>query len=104
MGDVSDNVGELDIDPKSPPPQTGQSQAFHAATTIVKCAGGAPMKPLPHQLPIPSRPPTCQDWQAYRVVFTLLYRTEGRSLRKTKAILQERYGFQATYVFGFENL
>jgi hypothetical protein len=49
-------------------------------------------------LPVPSRPPTLEDWNAYRAIFTTLYREENRTLGRTKEIMRNRYGFHASYV------
>ena len=49
-------------------------------------------------LPVPSRPPTLEDWNAYRGIFTTLYREENRTLGRTKEIMRNRYGFYASYV------
>lgn len=49
-------------------------------------------------LPLPSRPPTLEDWNAYRGIFTTLYREENRTLSRTKEIMRNRYGFHASYV------
>lgn len=47
-------------------------------------------------LPRPSKPPTRQDWEAYRSVFTQLYRTENRSLNEVISILADQYSFEAS--------
>ena len=43
-----------------------------------------------------SNPPTAQDWDNHRAVFTKLYRNEGRTLKDVKSIMATRYGFIAT--------
>ena len=50
------------------------------------------------RLPKPTKPPTSEDWQLHRAIFTRLYRTEGKSLKQAKAIMQTKYDFHATYV------
>lgn len=49
-------------------------------------------------LPVPRRPPTLEDWNAYRAIFTTLYREENKTLGRTKEIMRNRYGFHASYV------
>jgi hypothetical protein len=49
-------------------------------------------------LPVPSRPPTLEDWNAYRAIFTTLYRDENRTLSRTKEIMRNRYYFHSSYV------
>ena len=44
----------------------------------------------------PVYPPTPEDWNNYRDVFTRLYRSEGRTLKDTKATMERLYGFRAT--------
>ncbi|MCJ1401220.1 hypothetical protein MMC11_004432 [Xylographa trunciseda] len=44
----------------------------------------------------PSDPPTAQDWEDYREIFTKLYRAEGKKLKDVKKIMEERYSFCAT--------
>jgi len=44
----------------------------------------------------PSYPPTRQDWEDYRAVFTQLYRTEDRSLKEVMSIMASQYKFKAT--------
>ncbi|KAH6671171.1 hypothetical protein B0J14DRAFT_656155 [Halenospora varia] len=47
-------------------------------------------------LPQPSDPPTRRDWEAYRTIFTHLYRTENRSLKEVMSIMADQYKFKAT--------
>jgi Clr5 domain len=47
----------------------------------------------------PSDPPTAQDWEDHREIFTKLYRTEGRKLKDAKDIMEKCHSFRATYVF-----
>lgn len=47
-------------------------------------------------LPPPSDPPTRRDWEAYRTIFTHLYRTENRSLKEVMSIMADQYKFKAT--------
>jgi hypothetical protein len=47
-------------------------------------------------LPLPSDPPTRQDWEAYRAIFTQLYRTENRSLKEVMSVMADQYKFKAT--------
>lgn len=49
-------------------------------------------------LPTPAYPPTQQDWDNYRDIFTRLYQVEDRSLKEVKELLQQHYGFRATLV------
>jgi hypothetical protein len=49
-------------------------------------------------LPVPRRPPTLEDWNAYRAIFTTLYREENKTLSRTKEIMKNIYGFHASYV------
>ena len=47
-------------------------------------------------LPLPSDPPTRQDWDAYRTIFTHLYRTENKPLKDIMSITADQYKFKAT--------
>jgi len=47
-------------------------------------------------LPQPSNPPTRQDWEAHRTIFTELYRTKSRSLKEVISIMADQYNFKAT--------
>jgi len=47
-------------------------------------------------LPPPSNPPTRQDWEDYRTIFTELYRTKNRSLKDVVSIMADQYNFKAT--------
>jgi hypothetical protein len=47
-------------------------------------------------LPPPSNPPTRQDWEAYRAIFTQLYRIENRSLKEVISVMANQYNFKAT--------
>jgi hypothetical protein len=49
-------------------------------------------------LPVPRRPPTPEDWNAYRAIFTTLYLEEKKTLGQTKEIMRNRFGFHASYV------
>jgi hypothetical protein len=44
----------------------------------------------------PSNPPTRQDWEVYRTIFTQLYRTENRKLKEVMSIMEAQYSFKAT--------
>lgn len=45
-------------------------------------------------LPLPSNPPTAQDWDNHRMAFTELYR--GKTLKEARALMGERYSFYAS--------
>ena len=47
-------------------------------------------------LPVPSNPPSPQDWELYRDVFTQLYSHEGLPLREVRIIMERRYKFYAS--------
>jgi hypothetical protein len=47
-------------------------------------------------LPAPSNPPTPQDWQLYRNVFTRLYSHEDRPLKEVRSMMEHRYKFYAS--------
>ncbi len=47
-------------------------------------------------LSLPSHPPTRQDWENHRTIFTRLYRTEDRSLKEVMSIMADQYKFKAT--------
>src|SRR5271155_5864971 len=49
-------------------------------------------------LPTPAYPPTQQDWDNYRDIFTRLYQVEDRPLNEVKELLEQHYGFKATLV------
>ncbi|KAL9107239.1 MAG: hypothetical protein Q9227_007863 [Pyrenula ochraceoflavens] len=44
----------------------------------------------------PAYPPSTEDWNNHRDVFTQLYRVEGRTLKDTKMIMERLYDFRAT--------
>jgi hypothetical protein len=46
-------------------------------------------------LPIPNRPPTAEDWHAYRNIFTQLYKVEKKTLREVMGIMKDQYHFLA---------
>jgi hypothetical protein len=41
---------------------------------------------------------TAEDWERNRALFTWLYRDQNMTLKDVKAIMREKYGFNATYV------
>lgn len=47
-------------------------------------------------LPIPSYPPSRDDWDRYRAIFTHLYQVEEKPLKAVKELLEVQYGFKAT--------
>lgn len=47
-------------------------------------------------LATPNDPPTRQDWEAYRAIFTQLYRAENRSLKDVVSFMADQYSFKAT--------
>lgn len=47
-------------------------------------------------LPPPNDPPTRRDWEAYRAIFTQLYRAENKPLKEVMSIMADQYGFKAT--------
>lgn len=47
-------------------------------------------------LPVPSNPPTSQDWNVYRNVFKQLYSDENLPLKEVRIIMQRRYKFYAS--------
>lgn len=49
-------------------------------------------------LPAPAYPPTQQDWDNYRDIFTRLYQVQDRPLKEVKELLEQHYGFKATLV------
>lgn len=49
-------------------------------------------------LPVPSNPPTVQDWQSFRPLFTRLYKDENRPWKEVQAILERDHGFKARHV------
>ena len=51
-----------------------------------------PSRPLTQ----PSDPPTAENWDSHRAIFTKVYRSEGRTLKDVKSIMATRYGFIAT--------
>ena len=48
-------------------------------------------------LRVPANPPTPQDWESYRPLFTKLYREENRPWKEVQVILERGYGFKARY-------
>jgi hypothetical protein len=58
-----------------------------------------PSLPPPRPVIRDSRPPlSAQDWEDQRMTFERLYSAERRSLREVMEILEQGYGFRATYV------
>jgi hypothetical protein len=49
-------------------------------------------------LPTQFRHATAEDWERNRALFTSLYRDQNMTLKEVKAIMREKYGFNATYV------
>jgi hypothetical protein len=47
-------------------------------------------------LPLASKPPTPQDWEAYRCIFTQLYSLDNKPLKEVQRIMAEQYQFHAT--------
>jgi hypothetical protein len=47
-------------------------------------------------LPLASTPPTPQDWETYRHIFTQLYSLENKPLKEVQRIMAEQYQFHAT--------
>jgi hypothetical protein len=47
-------------------------------------------------LPMPSNPPTSQDWNLYQDVFTQLYSHEDLPLKEVRIIMEQRYKFYAS--------
>jgi Clr5 domain len=47
-------------------------------------------------LPVPSYPPSRNDWDSYRAIITQLYRVENKPLKVVKELLEVQYGFKAT--------
>jgi hypothetical protein len=47
-------------------------------------------------LPVPSNPPTSQDWNLYQDVFTRLYSHENLPLKEVRIIMEHRYKFYAS--------
>jgi Clr5 domain len=47
-------------------------------------------------LPVPSYPPSRNDWDSYRAIFTQLYQVEDKPLKVVKELLEAQYGFKAT--------
>ena len=47
-------------------------------------------------LPLASKPPTPQDWEAYRKIFTQLYSLDNKPLKEVQRIMAEQYQFHAT--------
>lgn len=47
-------------------------------------------------LPVPSYPPSRNDWDSYRAIFTQLYQVEDKPLKVAKELLEAQYGFKAT--------
>jgi hypothetical protein len=43
-----------------------------------------------------SKPPTPQDWEAYRHIFTQLYSLDNKPLKEVQRIMAEQYQFNAT--------
>ena len=73
--------------PKSAIQTKDGSQVMNAAVD--------PRQPADRDLPIPNRPPTAEDWQAYRNIFTQLYRVENKTLKEVMGVMKEQYHFRA---------
>jgi hypothetical protein len=57
-----------------------------------------PHQPADRDLPIPNRRPTAEDWQAYRNIFTQLYKVENKTLKEVMGVMREQYHFRARRV------
>jgi hypothetical protein len=53
---------------------------------------------IPPNPPSHRRPLSAQDWEEKRAVIQTLYSTEGMSLSQVMEVLEQNYGFRATYV------
>lgn len=73
--------------PKSATQTKDGSQVVHAAIET--------RQPADRDPPVSNRPPTAKDWQAYRTIFTRLYKVENRTLREVMGIMKEQYHFRA---------
>jgi hypothetical protein len=78
-------------------PGPGNASTFNSADAS-QAVRASEFQKRDQGLPVPSRPPTLEDWNAYRGIFTTLYREENRTLGRTKEIMRNRYGFHASYV------
>ena len=47
-------------------------------------------------VPVPEYPPSRNDWERYRGIFTQLYQVEGKPLKAVRELLETQYGFKAT--------
>jgi hypothetical protein len=57
-----------------------------------------PHRPVYRDLPLPNRRPTAEDWQAYRNIFTQLYKVENKTLKDVMGVMREQYHFRARRV------
>src|SRR6266498_3152860 len=53
---------------------------------------------MPPPLPITRNSHRPQDWEDRRSTIKQLYTTEGRTLREVRDIMEQKYGFLATYI------
>jgi hypothetical protein len=63
--------------------------------TQIANAAVDPRQPVDRDIPIPNRPPTTEDWRAYRHIFTQLYSVENKTLKEVVGIMKEQYHFRA---------
>jgi hypothetical protein len=47
-------------------------------------------------VPVPEYPPSRNDWERYRGIFTRLYQVEGKPLKAVRELLETQYSFKAT--------
>jgi Clr5 domain len=59
-------------------------------------SGGDKLVPDQPLMPVPSYPPSRNDWDSYRAIFTRLYQVEDKPLKVVKELLEAQYGSKAT--------
>ncbi|KAE9369776.1 hypothetical protein N431DRAFT_560526 [Stipitochalara longipes BDJ] len=94
---VETPVWEQISDPGQPSPSSHPKSATQTKNgNKVVHAAVDPRQHANQDLPIPNRPPTAEDWQAYRKSFTQLYKVENKTLREVMGIMKEQYNFRAS--------
>jgi hypothetical protein len=82
-----------------PSPSSHPNSAIQTkvGSQVVNVAVG-PRQRVDRDLPIPNRHPTAEDWQAYRSIFTQLYKVEDKTLKEVMGVMREQYHFRARRV------
>ena len=76
--------------------QFGSEDRMYDTSTCQTFKGGDTVMLDEPPLPVPKYPPSRDDWDRYRAIFTHLYQVEEKPLKAAKELLEVQYGFKAT--------